>query len=214
MTAFEKARAEERFNRLLAYLSRAPSLCGCPVVPLTVRMVLELELVKNPCIVGGVASKDAVFDFLWRLNPDFACPIRARGRLLLGRRFRWQRVWIAFGSRRTARAYRQVERTVGAKSFSVMQAFGQIRGRVAQTFQDQSAATGTEFALASPLAPDRHWVESFANFYCLEPGSLSHAEMLDAPLARLFQIYREYCLARGITAPFIAPSAALIGPPQ
>lgn len=215
MTAFEKARAEERFNRLLAYLSRAPALSGCPVVPITARAIIELETFGNACVAGGEATKEAVFDFLWRLNPDFARPLPGRERLLLGRRFRGLRVWLAFGSLRVAAAYRRVERHVAAADFSLPLASLAIKARRATAYQDQAAGnTEDAHALKSQLAPDRHWVESFIDFYCVEPGKWRVDDVLDAPLAQLFQIYREHELARGHDpARFITASDALIGPP-
>lgn len=211
MTPFEIARAEERRNRLLAYLARAPRLCGLPVVPITARHLLELEVVGNACVVPGTVTTDAVFDFLWRLHPDFCVPQRpellARGGEGLSEE---DRLTQCFGHPPSASAYLQVHGVVAKLPLAA--AYAEIKARISLCYQDQAADVTDGMGLKSALAPDRHWLESFLVFYCVECGWSVDA-VLDSPLARLFQIYREHCLAHGIEAPFVAPSDALIGAP-
>lgn len=203
-TPFELARGEERTNRLLAYLPLAPRLCGQPAVPITARHVYEFEASRNPLFMGGRPNLNDIEALLWRLHPDFRRPT---GELpnLTGNRPRpsWLRCWFA---------HRRIVRHIGRREFNILASLVEIKGRIATSYQDQAADVSDGKGLRSPLAADRHWIESFFIFFCGEFG-WSTDVVLDSPISRLFQLYREYCFCRGIAAPFIAPSDGLIGPP-
>jgi hypothetical protein len=201
MTPFQKARAEERLNRMLAYLPMAPSLCGLPVVPITPRHRLELEAAGNAFFSNKRPLRGDVLDFLWRLNHCFR---RVNGEMpnlrgntprpssLACRLMRWR-----------------MRRVVTSRKFDLDAAASEIKGRIAVAYQDQAgSAESGEFR--SELKADRFWLDGFEAFYCGNWG-WSYDVMLDTPIALLFQLYREHCLMKGIELPFMAPSDALYG---
>lgn len=64
--------ARERFGRSAAFLDLPENLCGLPVMPLSIRHVVTLDLIESPFVCGGrIPSADDIVNFLWLLNPRF-----------------------------------------------------------------------------------------------------------------------------------------------
>ena len=56
---------------LEAFAGIEEPICGIEVRPLTPRMYIDLDLVRNAFFAGGVPSIEDVCVFLWRISPDF-----------------------------------------------------------------------------------------------------------------------------------------------
>ena len=218
--SFYAARAAEQASRALSYLPKAPALCGVPVVPFTPRHWLELELAGNVLLPGvavaGVGNAPLLGDvaqFLWRLHPNFrradgATPNRdpraprpTRLASWLARR-QVHRVVYGISPRRFWRRCRP--------GVDLQRAERDIRAFVARAEQDKPAFSGRGEGVASPLLPDRFWLDVLAVHFGQRHG-LSPDAVLDTPLALLYQLYREDGVGAGLGCAFIAPSDSLYG---
>ena len=117
--AIREAINREKETRQEAWLGLEDPLCGVPVKPLTLRMVLFLDLAANWYVAGGFGSvdftagstvSDWVFNqsqFLWVVSPQFA-PGDERAR---------KRFYKSLRKLQPATLHREIERFYGAAFF-------------------------------------------------------------------------------------------------
>ena len=70
--AMAAAQAQEDAQRDIAFLELCADLCGEPVRPLTLRMLLWLFTAGSPFVSGGSVGPEHVAQFLWIASPSFA----------------------------------------------------------------------------------------------------------------------------------------------
>lgn len=192
---FLAARAAEIRNRQLAHLAVPAPLCGVPVRHLTPRHVNELRLAGNAFCGGGEQPmRGDIFQFLWRLHPDFARPVRAWPRWP-SRGLELVKNLYAFGWRAGWARYRLVRNVAGR---SVVISALEIEGYLATVYQDLQAAdlpTGAKGKQRCiPLLPPGSWLDNYClSFLRLVPG-WTPEQIVDCPLARLLQLHRESLL--------------------
>lgn len=201
---FFAARAAEQRNRLLSYAAvsdplRLPLASGRVVtVPqrhLTLRALVELELVASPFVTGGPVTAWDAYRVLWRLHPHFLrrdepAPLGARLRALVTRlRLAWltgRLLWPA-----------------GAAV---------LRDRLAAAYQDSPAEAAGEGEDESPTsAPPHCAADDLCHLFARHYG-FTRDQVLDAPLAGLLQLLRAATLAQPDgDIQVIDPSDALLG---
>lgn len=178
--------AAEQTRRSLAWLRLEFPLCGSKVGPLTLRILTELQFAKNAFVTGEEPTRADVFDVLWRLHPAFYRP----GCATLSR---W---W----------ARRQLVRRV--RRLSVTRAAMEIRVRFAAWRQDEPGTVKIEGGAPSLLSARVHMVDDFichfGQYFHLSPD-----EVLDYPLAALYQLYRQQAINAGKEV--IDRSASIVG---
>lgn len=204
---FLAARAAERRNRLLAHArpilplvlplrGRGARAFSVPQRLLTERMRLDLELAENAFVTGARPLLGDVFNLLWRMHPEFAVPCAERlfaVRQLDGRRFRFLRVWYAFGSLRTARIHRWLTRRVAACDLFAAERL--IRERLDDAEQDAPGYDGSCSGRRSLAAPEFCYYDELVSFFG-ETYHLAPDEVLDLPRALVLQIYRNRVLSQ------------------
>jgi len=69
---YEEAVAKERFARSVVFLDLPETLCSVEVLPLALRHVVTLDVIRSPFIAGGDTIKPSdVVNFLWIVSPRF-----------------------------------------------------------------------------------------------------------------------------------------------
>ncbi len=185
------ARSAEIRNRQLAHVAVPAPLCGVAVRHLTPRHVNELRLEANAFFLGGLIRRADVFQFLWRLHPEFARPCRAplgRGPELL--RNVWSYGWRAGWARRAL--------VLAVARAPVLPAIREIQQYLAAVHQDNPAADETSGGAGGrrpALGPPISWLDNYVlHFLRICPG-WTPDEIIDYPFARLLQLHREEILA-------------------
>ena len=222
---FLAARDREQAHRLMAHLSLAPAVrlvwrrtrreFWLRMVPLTERARLELALAGSAFFCDQPVLLGDVFVLLWRLSPAFRRPLPGREGAVSGlgrKRFRFLRLWWALGSLRAAAAHRYLSAVVAR--CDLFAAETALLDWLAVAEQD---APGVDVAAArrtfSAARPQRCYPDMVTEFFA-ERYHLSRADILDAPVAVLHQIYR----ASVLTGPdgdmeVFAPSDRLLATP-
>lgn len=180
--------ALENLRRGLAWLELSPELCGAPVVLLTPRILFELHLADNALVSGGRAGRIDVFDFLWRLHPNFRRPDGSmpnrpgrRGSAVLARCARW---WLV----------RHVRR------LPLWPAEAAILERIAELRQDELArvtqkkdADGPASIVPKPLP---HLLDGWCHWWG-ETYGCDPRTALDVPVPLILQCRRVVAIAHG-----------------
>ncbi len=195
----EELRRDEDLRRGLAWLALSPDLLGCPVVLLTPRIIFELHLAGNALLHGLPAGPASIFDFLWRLHPNFRRPDGAMPNHPAGRGS-WLLALLA--RRWLARRVRRLPAWVAERA---------ILDHLAVLRQDEPPrVTSSARGVAAPAvaAPLPHVLDSWCHWWGSQYG-VDPRSALDVPLPLILQCRRTVALARG--EPVIDPSAAEIG---
>lgn len=193
----ETLRRDEHLRRGIAWLALAPDLLGAPIVPLTPRILFELELAGNALVQGRPAGRHDVFAFLWRLHPNFrrpsgAMPNRPTGRgswllALLARR------WLASHVRR-------LPPWVAERA---------ILDHLLALRQDEPPHVVRSAGRAATLPPPLpHLLDAWCHWWGSHYGT-DPRTALDVPLPLILQCRRTVALAQG--EPVIDRSSAQIG---
>lgn len=169
---YAEAVEAERFNRDAIFLGLTEDIGKgkdkFAVLPLSLRHVLQLRLLRSPLLTIGLpASSHDIFRFLWTVWPDKS-PKGRKQLLRRCRRFgipRWG--WLG-----RAKVLLRVQKITAA-----------IRQYLTEAFADwPPGGKGTESYYSNAAA----YVSIFAREY-----GWSEAEVLDMPLKKLFQYYAE-----------------------
>ncbi len=183
-----EARDKERQNRALAFSDVPWTVCGLDVVTLMPRHRLEFQLIRNAFAVGGTVTHKAIYQFLWRLNPEFR-----------------KRVW--FGSASWF-ARRKVAKAVA--SLDIDQARFEILSYLASMLQDLPEG-GDGGDTSNPPENYVHWLACEMNFYLKRYSSFTIQSFLDTPYLILQQLYRAHRLEIEKHPNFINESDRIIG---
>jgi hypothetical protein len=177
--------ADEHMLRGFNWLGVAPELCRCPVVALTPRIVFELSVLDNALLRGRPATPADLFEFLWRLHPNFRredgdMPNRPSGK---------GSALLAFFARRWLRRH--------VRQLSLWPAESRIREWLDANWQDEPAEVTRDHAPETPFPPSvPHMLDSvcdwWGNRYGVDPRTA-----LDVPLALIFQCRRLIAIRNG-----------------
>lgn len=171
---FLQARAAEHRQRLHSYLPFALPInlalstghvIQVPQQHLSLQALIDLELVGNPFIVGGVPTRWHVYQYLWRLHPRYT----PRGGLLT-------RLYLSF--------------LTGRLLWPA--AIGMVRERIEQAYLDEPA--GDADSAPAPALPQHCLYDDLCRLFLRDYG-LSRAEVLQAPFPWLLQLLRSARLA-------------------
>lgn len=178
--AIQAALATEDRRRSLAWLALCEPLLGAPARPLTLRMEMELRLVRCAFFTGRAPLWGDVFVYLWRVHPAYYRPASLR------RYYDWP---ACAGLRR------HVQRLAAAPGEPLAAAEAAIREHIRAAYLDAPAPDATDRE-PSPLEPRAHLVDSIVH-WAAEHYGWPPDYILDQPLARLFQLRRAATLAAG-----------------
>jgi len=172
--------ADEDRRRSLAWLALPEPLLGSPARLLTLRMEMELRLVRCAFFTGRAPLWGDVFVYLWRLHPAYYRPASLR------RYYDWPAC---------AALRRHVQRLAAAPGEPLAAAEAAIRDHIRTAYLD-APAQDPAAPPPSPLEPRAHLVDSLVHWAAGHYGWAPDFT-LDQPLARLFQLRRAATLAAG-----------------
>jgi len=79
---YREAVEQEQASRDAAFIDVTHSVCGVDVLPLTLRHLSILLLVRSPFVCGGMPTSEDVAKWLWIMSPDFSTDQRKRDKFV------------------------------------------------------------------------------------------------------------------------------------
>jgi hypothetical protein len=190
MDFVNKIQDAERKARSQSWAGIPFELCGSIAMPITLRMVNELTLIDNAFFTGKHPLWGDVFTLLWRVHPAYYRPYSAR-------RF------LDFPA--CTRLRRHCQNMAAETGEPLRAAVSEINAFLNQAYADSPA--GDASPDESPLRTIPHFLDSVIDWAGSRYG-WSHAQVLDLPIACVFQLRRASAIAVGET--IIDPSHAEI----
>jgi hypothetical protein len=185
--AVARAVAKESKARQNVFLPLAPSICGVPVLPLTVRHLTILYAISSPLVARLPGTLDDCAQFLWIVSPSHVFPTPHIGkREVRAARQAWlKRIWPRIRLRELGAVSKAILRFVEETTFDLEEGRKGRRDDEARPVGHFCASLIDEFAGAYG------WPEQVLD----ARGLPIHAGgILDKPFAMLLQVRR--CRAR------------------
>lgn len=203
---FFAARAAEQRQRDLIHLGAIAWLplrrgnhvfASVPLKPYTLRHELEFFLAGNGFVTRRDIQRADVFLFLWRLHPFYCAPRFGREAYvarLAKSHAKLLRLWLAFGSLRSAITHRRLTGLLRRCDYpAVVRSIRGFLDLVEQDAPGEPSDTGGRPHRHATRAPGHQRSDNWADWLMSTYG-MTYEAALDIPIALVHQLHRERML--------------------